>query len=161
MEVISTDTLRSAIEILGGANIENDEIDSRISALVNNSTTLRRLADWPPEAFGYVLISHGWNVILPTTFSAQNKQGKWLEFNFECEPIFAASLVRATHMYHNSPRDIFKNVSLRSSMINAVNNALNSGATIDGATLSGPALIGIPAEIYQKPQKPFWQRLIS
>lgn len=161
MEAVSKETLIAAIEILGMDNIDDDEIDVRISKLVDEPITVRRLADWPPEAFGLVLISHEWNVNLPTTFTALDARKRSVEFTFDREPIFAESVTIAQDMYHNGPRDTFKAVSLRSAMLNTVNNALNSGVDIDGGTLSGPSLIGIPAEVYQLPKRSFWQKIFS
>lgn len=162
MEIVSNETLIAAIEILGVADIDDTEIDARISKLVKDPVTIRRLADWPPEAFGIVLISHVWKVKLPRTFNAFDVRHRPVEFKFDCEPLFAASVVIAQEMYHNGPREIFKAVSLRSAMLNTINNALNSGATVDDrCTLSGPALLGIPAETYQLPKRPFWKRLFS
>ena len=161
MESVTKETLIAAIEILGNESIDDDEIDARISNLVSDPMTVRRLADWPPEAFGLVLISHGWQIHLPTTFTALDKRERSIEFHFDREPIFAASLIIAQEMYHNGPRDIFRIVSLRSAMLNTVNSALNAGASVDGGTLSGPALIGIPAEFYQLPKRSFWRRIFT
>lgn len=161
MEAVSKETLIAAIEILGLDTIDDDGIDSRISKLVSDPITVRRLADWPPEAFGLVLISHGWKVNPPTTFTALDAKKRSVEFPLDREPIFAESVTIAQDMYHIGPRETFKVVSLRSAMLNTVNNALNSGADIDGGTLSGPALIGIPAEVYQLPKRSFWQKIFS
>jgi hypothetical protein len=40
-----------------------------------------------------------------------------------------------------------------------VNKALNQGVSLDGATLSGPALVGIPAELYLPKPPSLWQRI--
>ncbi|MFO1041111.1 MAG: hypothetical protein U0941_04950 [Planctomycetaceae bacterium] len=161
MEVISNETLMASIQILGVEDIDDCEIDERISKLVNEPITIRRLVDWPPEAFGLVLISYAWKVNLPKTFSAFDARRRPIEFPFECEPVFTASVAIAQEMYHNGPRELFKAVAIRSSMLRTIDNALNSGASVDGGTLSGPALIGIPAETYQLPRRPFWKRLFS
>src|SRR5688500_1723640 len=105
----------------------------------------RRLVEWLPEAFGIVFIPHLAGLNLPTTFSAQTRSGKWMEVEFQAEPIFSTAVRIGMEMYHSGPRDTFKNVVLRSSVVDAVNKALNENVSIDGATLSGPALIGIPA----------------
>ena len=161
MESVSQETLVAAISILGTDNIGDDEIDLRLSELVGHPMTVRRLADWPPEAFGIVLISHGWNVNLPTTFSALNSNGRSIEFDFDREPLFAESVSIAQDMYHNGPRDVFQNIATRGAMLATVNNSLNAGATVDGGTLGGPALIGIPAETYHLPRKTLWQRMFN
>jgi hypothetical protein len=86
--------------------------------------------------------------------------GEWKHFELKVEPIFVESLRIATDMYHSGDRPTFGNVARRSSMIDGVNNALNAGESIDGATLSGPALIGIPAEVYEPKSKSLWQRFL-
>lgn len=153
MEVVSNKTLMAVIQILGVEGIDDAEIDARVSKLVAEPVTIRRLVDWPPEAFGLVLISHTWNVNLPKTFTAFDDRRRPREFPFDCEPVFAASVAIAMEMYHNGPRDLFKAVSLRSAMLGTINNALNSGASVDGGSLSGPSLIGIPAKTYQPPER--------
>jgi len=154
MEFVPQETLIAAVSIIGSENIDDEEIDLRISKMVDDPATVRRLVDWPPEAFGIVLISHGWNVKLPTTFSAFDSNGRSIKFNFDREPLFAASVLIAQGMFHNGPREIFQNVSTRGAMLQTLNKALLAGADVDGATLSGPALIGIPSETYQLPPKP-------
>lgn len=59
----------------------------------------------------------------------------------------------AQRIYHEGPAEVFKNIAVRSSMTNTINNALNGGATLEGAVLSGPALFGISAEVYPTPPK--------
>lgn len=155
MEVVSTGVLAAAIEILGAENTDDDEVDFQISTLVDNAVTARRLADWPPEAFGIVLISRACKVTLPKTFFALNAKERWVEFSFDREPLFGACLLIAQDMYHKGPRDTFENVSRRSSMLHAVRNALEAGDSVDGGILVGPAFIGIPAEVYQRRWR-FW-----
>ena len=59
-------------------------------------------------------------------------------------------------------RDFFRgwrrNVGLRSCYMDAVNNRLAAGGSLDGGVLSGPVLLGIPAEVYQDQTPPFWRR---
>ena len=159
MSPIQHDQLEKAVAVLGTEGISDDEIEAGVAALVGDPMAARRLIDWIPEAFGIVLISHIAKVVLPTTFSAKSSNGEWVKFPFEAEPIFQAALGLATNLYHSGPRSTFGNVAMRSSMVDVVNRALNAGQSIEGATLSGPALIGIPAEVYEKRQVPFWRRL--
>lgn len=162
MTPIPEETVQAAIAIIGSSGIEDEQIERDVRALVTDDMTARRLIDWIPEAFGIVLVSHISNkIILPKTFSAKSTAGKWVELPFETEPIFVTALQIAQTMIHDGPKEVFQNVSLRSSMTNTVNNALNSGVSLDGACMSGPALIGIPAEVYPSPPKPFWRRLFG
>ena len=160
MLTVPTNTIHKAIAALGVESTSDDEIDSDIAAFAEDKMVARRLIDWIPEAFGIVLASHIGKINLPTTFSARSRGGKWKTFEFKVEPIFAESLLIATDMYHLGDRSTFGNVAKRSSMIEVVNKALNAGESLDGATLSGPALIGIPAEVYEAKSKSFWQKFL-
>jgi hypothetical protein len=160
MKSISDDVVSNAIRILGSDGISEDEIEAQVAALVSDPMEARRLVDWIPEAFGMVLVSHLGKPVLPNTFSAKDVQGKWKSFPITCEPIFVSALVVAQRIFHDGPRALHQNIAMRSSIANTANNALNAGVSIDGAVFSGPALIGIPAEVYPK-QPSFWQRLFS
>ena len=159
MDPVSEQRIRAVVEILGTPNIEDVDIETEVRKLVDDEMTSRRLIDWIPEVFGYVLISHiSDKLILPKTFSAQSGKGQWVEFPFELEPIFAAALKIAQFHFHEGPKDLFQNIASRSSMANTVNRALETNRSLDGAVLSGPALIGIPANIYSRSRKPFWRK---
>lgn len=151
----SEDHLQKAIAVIGRDDISDDEIEVEIAAFVHEQMLARRLIDWLPEVFGIVLISHLGEIDLPTTFSAKDKRGHWIELEFELEPIIQIAAKVATEMYHTGPRNTFSNIALRSAMVGAVNRVLNESGSLDGGHLSGPALIGIPAEIYRPPSKPF------
>ncbi len=157
---VDSDKIEQVISILGSESVD-EEIEAIVIALVQDRMLARRLIDWPPEAFGLILVSHMAKVILPTTFSAQSKQGKWIEFDFKVEPIFEVALRSAMNMYHSGPRSTFSRLANRSSFVATASQALNKGASLDGATFSGPALIGVPAEIYLSQTKSLWQRLFQ
>jgi hypothetical protein len=150
MEIVTPAILSQAIEIIGEIGISNEDIEARVSRLVSDAMTARRLIDFIPEAFGMVLLSHVGNgkVVMPTGFQARNKDEKWKSFPFSSEPIFVAAFTAAQTMFQNGPRVAFEAIANRSSTVQALNNALHQGANLDGATFSGPALIGIPAEVY-------------
>lgn len=153
--------IERAIAIIGRDGISDEEMEALVLSLTQDSMLARRLIDWLPEAFGIVFIPHLAAVNLPTTFSARTRSGKWMEFKFQAEPIFSTAVRIGMDMYHSGPRDTFKNVVLRSSIVDAVNKALNENVSLDGATLSGPALIGIPAETYLSKPKSLWRRLLQ
>jgi hypothetical protein len=153
MPPITDKLVEQAVAILGTADISEAEIESRVFALAQDSMLARRLIDWPPEAFGFVLVRHIAKVKLPTTFSAKARSGKWVELSFELEPIFHTAVRLGLEMYHSGEGDTFSNVALRSSVVGTVNRALNQGSSLEGAALSGPALIGIPAEVYMADAK--------
>ena len=160
MKPISNEIIASAITLLGADGISNDEIEAQVAALVADPMEARRLIDFIPEAFGRVLVSHLGKPVLLKTFAARNAQGKWKWLPFTSEPIFVAALEIAEVAYRDSPRERFQNIATRSSIAKTANKALNSGVSIDGAVFSGPALIGIPAEVYPEPPS-FWRRLFS
>lgn len=161
MSTVSLELVAQAVAILGTDGITDAEIESNVLALAQESMLARRLIDWPPEAFGLVLIPHIAKVKLPTTFSARSKSGDRVELSFQLEPIFQAAVRLGTDMYHSEQRSTFDNVALRSSTLAAVSKAINEARPLVGATLSGPALIGIPAELYALPAKPLWRRLFQ
>lgn len=150
--------LEEVADIIGSEDFDDEAIESRVAALVQDPMLARRLIDWVPEAFGIVLISHMTKVTLPLTFSVKNKRGKWIELDLKLEPIFESATRLAMHKFHEGPRSTFSNVVRRSALLDAANRALNDGETLEGATLSGPALIGIPAEVYLPPATPIWRR---
>jgi len=149
------------VAILGTNAISEEEIETQVAAIAASPMEARRLIDWIPEAFGYVLIGHlGKNVILPSTFSARYEQGEWESFPLTSEPIFALALEIAQTAYHQEPRALFTQIATRSAAFNSANNLLHGGGFIEGAAFSGPALIGIPAEIYPNPRPPGWRKLL-
>lgn len=156
---VESELVERTIAIIGADGISDEEVEARVLALAKEPMLARRLIDWVPEAFGIVFVPHLAEVKLPTTFSVKSNRGEWVEFKFQVEPIFPIAVRIGMDMFHSGSRNTFKNVVLRSAMIDAVNKALNQGDSIDGATLSGPALIGIPAEIYQPQPPSLWQRL--
>ena len=154
---VSTVSIEHCVAIIGDSAISDDEMEQKILSIVNDKLTSQRLICWIPEAFGYVFISHFDGAQMPTSFSAKYLNGNWGQFDFKNEPIFTMTIPIAQHMSHNGPRNVFQKISMRSSLVNAVNNALNGGSAIKDCTLSGPALIDIPADIYLA-KKP-WYRL--
>lgn len=161
MHPISVAQLEQVIAIIGIDGITDDEIETRVAVVLPDPMSARRAIDWLPEAFGLVLIGHMARVTMPTTFSARSKRGQWVEFAFDAEPVFKDALRLGIEMYHSGSRGVFVNVSQRSSLVAAVSQALNAGSSIEGATLSGPALIGIPAEVYRGEPPSLWRRLFG
>jgi len=156
---VSHDAIHKAIAILGVDGTAESKVEADVASFASDKMVARRLIDWIPEAFGIVLVSHIGKINLPTTFSARSNDGQWKHFEFKVEPIFVEALHIATDMYHSGDRSAFGNIAKRSSMVDVVNKVLNAGDSIDGGTLSGPALIGIPAEVYEGRSTPIWRRL--
>jgi hypothetical protein len=161
---ISDEDIQRTISQLGGGDRRDTEIEIAVRRFASDPLTLRRLIDWVPEAFGYVLLPHVADLVLPTTFQARAKDGAWKAFPFDREPIFGRAVALAAAMYKDNPRGVFSAVARRSSMVATVNKALDSGASLDGATLAGPAMTGVPAEFYDAKPKPaggFWRKLVG
>lgn len=160
MYEISDEQLAHAAAILGSEGVTDKEIEAGMLALFPDPMAARRAIDWIPEAFAFVLVPHIAEVELPTTFTAKARNGTWMRFETSVEPVFAKAVRLGTHLYHSGNRDAFGRIALRSAMMVAVNRALNAGHGIAGATLSGPALLGVPAEFYLPPGKPWWRRIL-
>ena len=144
----SIEQVESAIAIIGAEGASEDEIESKVLDLVKDKTLARRLIDCIPEAFGLVYIPNVANVRLQHNFSVPDSHGNLIRFELSAEPIFEAAMEIAKRMLRAGPNATFDNVAFRSSSVSALNNALTSGVSIEGAVISGPAFIGIPAEIY-------------
>lgn len=161
MPMIPEDQLQRVVTILGSTAARDDAMESNVQELVADKILAQRLLDWIPEVFGLVLVSHIGKVNLPRTFSAKSSDGRWVEISLDAEPIFKAVVPIAMAMFHSGPRDAFRNIAERSAILDTANKALNAGASLEGAYLSGPALIGIPAEVYAKQSLSFWKRLFQ
>lgn len=162
MNVVPTELIEQCIAIIGRTGVTENEIESEVLALAQDQMLARRLIDSVPEAFGIVLAAHiSSELILPTEFSAKSQDGEWQWFKFEVEPVFGAAFKLAQHMFHHGSREVFQNIAVRSAMLNTVNNLLNAGGKIEGAMLSGPVMLGIPAEIYPKPKKSLIERFFA
>lgn len=156
--MITNEMLEDVIVIMGEDGISDEDLENRVLELCGERMLARRFIDCLPEAFGLVFVPHLANVNLPSTFSAKDRRGKWMEFEFAMEPIFLEAMRLGAELYHAGPRKTFSNIVQRSAIVEVVNKALNDGSSLEGATLSGPALIGIPAETYLQQQKSRWQR---
>jgi len=153
--------LKQAVATLSREDLTEDQRESEIATLVQDPQLARRLIDWLPEIFGLVLVPHINKVNLPTQFSARDARGRWVKINFNAEPLFAPALKLGTAMYHSDDRSKFGVIALRSATVDTVNKMLNAGHPLEGATLSGPALIGIPAETYLTAKSSWWRRLFT
>src|SRR5262249_12705685 len=138
-----------------------DEQERRVLELVEDPMMARRLIDWIPEAFGLVLAAHIGKLEFSNTFSAKNRWGNWVTIEVSREPIFAAAAKHVIAMLHSGPRDAYRTIAERSALLDAVNKALNAGDSIEGARWSGPALNGIPAEVYVPRPQSWWRRVFG
>ena len=139
-----------AVSIMGRADIEEEEYEAEIRALVYDDLTARRLIDVTIEAFGIILISvMPYKISLPSAFAVQDQKGEWQTFPFDAEPVFATAFPLANGCRQEPEyAAIFQNIAIRSACFAAVANAMNAGADLNGATIPPPTLFGIPAGLY-------------
>ncbi len=165
MHTVPLADLQRTISLLGEGERRDVEIEIGVARFARDKLTVRRLVDWIPEAFGYVLLPHVADMTLPTTFTAKAGDGTWKEFSFDREPVFGQAVTLASEMYRDNPRGVFSAIAKRSAMVAVVNKALDSGQSLSGATIAGPAMAGIPAEFYDVKPKPvatsFWRKLVG
>ncbi len=165
MFTVSEELLQRVVSLLGEGDRRDAEIVVSVARLVPDKLTARRLIDWIPEAFGYVLLPHVADMALPASFTAKASDGSWKTFSFDREPIFGQTVPIATQMYRENPRGVFSAVARRSTMVAVVNQLLDSGKSLSGATLAGPAIAAIPAEFYDGKPRPaatsFWRKLVG
>jgi hypothetical protein len=147
MEALSQAQLQQIAELVADRSLGDTVRQVQAEVIAGSVSVALRALEWLPEAFGLVAVSHIEGLNLPTTFSARRVDGTWEQFQLSAEPLFAASVELALTVAHQ-PHSNFKAIAEQSSAVAAVNNALNAGHDLKGATLSGPALVGIPAETY-------------
>ena len=140
--------LKRAIDLIGQDGLGDDDIQQRILDLAGEPVLAQRLIAWLPEAFGLVLISGMDGVDPPTAFTARDQRGRWREFAFDAEPLLPMALVLASEMFGAGPRYSFGRIAQRSAMVAAVSQVLQQDGSLFGARISGPALAGVPAEVY-------------
>lgn len=148
---LTAELVDHAIHAFGQGERSEDAIENEILALAGHPLTARRLIDAIPEAFGLVLVAHipaCAGMALPSSFSVRSADGEWHSIACEREPVFALAAVAATRMYHDGPRDRFRAIASRASIVNVVSQALDQVDSLDGASMAGPAFDGIPAELY-------------
>lgn len=160
MTPIDPSILEAAIEIIGTEGISNEEIEERVLQLTKDAMLARRLIDWLPEILGAVTLSHMGKVNFLDTFSAKTKQGKWKNIPMKAEPIFVQGIKLAQETWHRDWNEVHERVAFRSAILKSAGQLLDAGESLDGVTTSGPALLGIPAEIYRSEvsllQRLFW-----
>lgn len=161
---VSDEDIQRTISQLGEGDRRDTEIEIAVRRFAPDPLTLRRLIDWVPEAFGYVLLPHVADLVLPTTFTARARDGTWKTFAFDREPVFGKAVTLAAAMYKDNPRGVFSAVAKRSALVKAANEALDAGKSLDGVQLPGPAITGVPAEFYDAKPKAaggFWRKLVG
>lgn len=161
---VEPEWVHAVFDLLGREDKSIEEIESEVLSMVVDAMTARRLIDWIPEVVALVIVAHVSDVKLPNTFSATSAQGRWVELKFDSEPIIAFAFTVASDAIHSERKEQALRVASRSATMAIVNRTLDAGHALEdmgGGSLSGPAMIGIPAEVYA-PRKPsIWRRLLG
>lgn len=147
-ESLNKQALRKIVEVMALEDYPNAKTEQLISSLAGEQDLAKRITEWLPEAFGHVLVSRISGVVLPITFHVKDVNGIWHELPFSAEPLVREAIELGIEAIDSGLGDVVAKISLRSSIVAAVNSALNSGADIFGAKISGPAFVNLPAEIY-------------
>ena len=161
MKSPSKEQLEQVVELLGSENIDETQIESEINEIAGDSMFARRLIDWTPEAFGAVAVAHMGRVIFTNEFTARTSDGRSIGFPVSAEPIYGLALAMAQERFHGGWDATCERVVDRSSVFQSAAALLKAGGSLDGAVSSGPALIGIPAEIYPIPPRSIVWKLLS
>lgn len=147
VETLSQDQIKRIASLVADRSLAESERESQASLIAGSQVLAWRALEWLPEAFGLVALGRIEGLKLPTTFSARRRDGAWQEFPLSAEPLFAQAIALAV-----DPDVPFKAIAEQGSCVNAVDNALNAGASVHGAIISGPALVRVPAEAYLPPR---------
>ena len=153
--------VRKTAELLADSNLQDNELEQKVLEYTKDASLARRLIDWIPEIFGFVLVKHCWNLTLPKTFSAQNRRGEWESFEFKMEPCIPAAFNLATELFHSGDRSAFGRIAQRSSVLDSANRAANAGEDLDGAEFGSLSMLGIPAEFYRGKKAPWLKSLFK
>jgi len=153
------------IDILCEPGIADEDVEARVLMLAGDAMLRRRLIEWIPEPFGYVLAAHVAQMVPPKTFAAPLGHERWQEFPIKAEPIFEFALVAAVEMIHSTENEqAFKAIAARSSSSQLMSLALDDGKTLDdlkGAALNPVYFLGIPATVYGARPLRWWHVLFG
>ena len=148
----SPELLREVIRLLSDPHLSLVEVEATMDQSAGDTIVARRLVYFTPEAFGLVLISHlpiARELKLPRTFQARNARAKWSEFPFAADPVFVSAFAAGQEILHQGPRTTMETIADRSSLVIALKKAIVQGVDPRGGELFSPAMIGIPAELYE------------
>ncbi|MCB1589239.1 MAG: hypothetical protein KDI56_10090 [Xanthomonadales bacterium] len=159
---VDPELVRGAIALMSRDWDSAEALDTAMLEHAGDAMLVRRLRDWIPEIFGLVLVARAYSLNLPTTFQAKTAEGQWLSFEFKVEPLVATAGPMAAAMLHaKADQPAFQKLASQSSTMVVIAKAEAAGVSPNGGSLAGPALIGVPADIYLPPRQGFWQRLFG
>jgi hypothetical protein len=108
-----------------------------------------------PLAFGRVLLD-GMGIVFSDEYVRIDENGtERLRRKLGDEPLFREALELAPEVMATSGQDVFTAVAIRSSELQAVNNALNAGADPSGLMMSAPVMVWVEERAEKK--RPWWK----
>lgn len=78
----------------------------------------------------------------------KSADGQWHEVGFSAEPIAIEAIELAIELFHSGRHEFFDRLAKGSALVATANSALNSGADIARAQMTGPVFVNLPAETY-------------
>ncbi|WP_076589219.1 hypothetical protein [Vibrio ostreicida] len=117
------------------------EISKAIEKLGLSVEDSERISAFIPSAFCRIALSHHIDVEFPNSYKVEGLEG---EYSYNDEPIYILGIELASVIYHNEPElaEVFNSIVTRSAECNVINNALNEGAELAGASLSATNYFG-------------------
>lgn len=103
--------VRLTAKLLADADRSDQVLEQKVLALTNDAVLSRRMIDWIPEIYALVLATHAWNLRVPNTLRAKNRNGAWEDFAFDREPCVPSDFKLATQHYHSGEREAFGRVA--------------------------------------------------
>ena len=160
--------LEVARAIYAHGDLEDHELVARLQAAPGLSERDAELAVVLPIAFGRVILRKLGVDEFPKTYFIKDTRGTWVERPLPDEPWYRAAMHLAaatvTHGYsadgcvgETPSRAEFEEVMYRSPEVRCVNDALQAGLELKGATLSPLHLIRLTVES-ERPRWQFWRR---
>lgn len=111
--------------------------------------------EFVPLAFGRVLLD-GMGIAFSDEYVRIDENGtECLRRKLGDEPMFREALALAPEVIATSGQDAFTAVAIRSSEVQAVNNALNAGADPSGFVISAPVMVWVEEKAEKK--KTWWK----
>jgi hypothetical protein len=142
---MDTAKLIRGIEIMGGASEGSDaELVARLKSAGFSARESELLVAFVPSAFARPVLENLGVTNFVELVSVPKKGGGTLEVELDSIPVFTQALGLVRGNAHSSLvlPEHFKALAMRSAEVDAANNALNAGESLEGATfalaLAGP-----------------------
>lgn len=153
--------VRITASILASPDLNEDEIEQKVLELSNDALLARRLIDWIPEIFGYVMILRGYEISPPDKFFAKNKSGEWEAFEFKLEPCLEPAFRLASELFYAEDKEAFNRIFCLSSTFGLLKQVLEAGGEVKDTEFKALTMVGIPAEFYRSKKKSWLRSLFN